>query len=90
MLIFFSNASLCSLFVERGYVMPRLLHDAYHLVVADAVDSVGEGCIEVGIEGSAGCKGVALDARYLHETANRVAGHAQMVLKSHFSSIFNL
>ena len=34
--------------------------------------------------------GIALDARNLYQSANRVAGHTQMMLQSHFGSILYL
>ena len=70
--------------------MTSLFHDADDAVEADAVLPVGEGGVEVGIESTCCCKGIALDAGNLHEAADGVAGHAEMVLEAHLSGVFNL
>lgn len=48
----------------------------------------GEGGVDVGVEGSSGGVGVAFDARNLYESADGVAGHAKVVLKTHLGSVF--
>ena len=70
--------------------MPRLFHDTDDTVETDAVLAVGEGGVEVGIEGSGGSEGVALDAGNLHESADGVAGHAEVVLESHLCGVLDL
>ena len=88
--ISFGQSSLCRLFVERGQVVACLLHHAHHMVETDAMLAVGEGCIEVGVEGTTGGKGITLDAGNLNQTAHGVARHAQMVFQSHLRRIFYL
>ena len=51
--------------------------------------AVGEGGIDVGIEGACGGVGVSFDAGNLNESADGVAGHAEVVFQSHFCCIFN-
>ena len=52
--------------------------------------AVGEGGIDVGVQGAAGSEGVSLDAWNLDQAAYGVAGHAQMVLQAHLCGIFDL
>ena len=51
---------------------------------------VGECRVDVRIESACCSIGIALNTRYLHQSAHWVARHTQMVLKSHFGGIFNL
>ena len=53
------------------------------------MNAFGKGGIDIGVERAGSCMGVALDARNLYQTADRVAGHAKMVLQSHFRSILH-
>ena len=52
--------------------------------------AVAERGVELGVEGTAGRKGVALDARNLDEAADGVAGHAEVVLQAHLRRILYL
>ena len=52
--------------------------------------TIREGGVEIGIQGTGGSKGVALDAWNLNQTAHRVAGHTQVMLQSHLGSILHL
>ena len=82
--------TFAGLLVERRQVMAGLLHSLYHMVEAYAVVSVGERGIEIGSESTGGSKGIALYTRYLYQSADRVAGHAEMMLKSHLCRILYL
>ncbi len=76
--------------VEARQVMARLVHHLHHLVVGYQVRAVGERGVDVGVEGSCGSDGVALDARDLDEAADGVAGHAEVVLQAHLRRILYL
>lgn len=90
LVVVFGKASGTGFFVKGWEVMAGFFHDSYEFVERYAVDSVGQGGIDIGVEG-AGCGiGVALDAWNLHQTAHRVASHAEMMFQPHFSGIFNL
>ena len=64
------------LFVEAGEVVAGELHGADHLVEADDVAAVAHHGVDVDVEGAEGGHGVALDAGYLHQSAQRVARQA--------------
>ena len=70
--------------------MPGLLHHLDHFVKAYAVFAVGKSRVAVGIHGPGRRKGVALDTRNLHQTANGIAGEPKVVLQPHFGRIFDL
>ena len=89
-MIVFGKSAFAGFLVERRQVVSGLLHHFYYTVERHAVMAVGEGGISVGIQGTGGCVGVALDAGNLHQPAYRVARHAQVMLQSHFGSVFNL
>lgn len=74
--------------IEGGEVAACLAHHGDNLIVGDAVGTLGEGGVDVGIEGAAGGVGVAFDTGDLDETADRVAGHTEVVLKTHLGSVF--
>ena len=84
------KAAFGGFLIEGGKVLASLLHDAYDAVEADTVLAVGKGGIEVGVECSGGRKGVALDAGYLHEAADGVARHAEVMLQPHLCRILYL
>ena len=84
------QSALARLLVERGNVVARPLHHVHHFVEGDAVLAVAERGVELGVEGTAGRKGVALDARDLDEAADGVAGHAEVVLQAHLRRILYL
>src|SRR3712207_8230807 len=52
--------------------------------------TVRERGVKLRIERPTSRKSIALDTRYLYQTADRVAGHAQMVLQSHLGGILYL
>ena len=60
------------------------------MVEGDAVTTVGEGGEDVGVQGAGGGEGVALDAGDLHQAADGVADHAQVVLQAHLGRVFYL
>ena len=70
--------------------MPRLSHYFNYTVERYGMMAIREGSVEVCIQSSGGSKGISLDARNLNQSANRVAGHSEMMLQSHFGSIFYL
>ena len=88
--IFFGQASGGSFLVERRKILAGLLHDLHHVVEGDAMLSVGKAGVQIGIQGTGGREGVALYAGNLHESANRIAGHPQMVLEAHLSGVLYL
>ena len=88
--VVFGEASGTGLFVEGWEVVSCLAHYRDEFVEADTVGAVGERAVDIGIQGSGGSVGVALDARDLNKSADRVAGHAEMMLQTHFGSIFYL
>ena len=49
--------------------------------------SFGKGGVDVGIEGTAGGVGVAFDTGDLNESADGVAGHTEVVLKTHLGGV---
>lgn len=65
-------------------------HNLHHFVERYLVCPVSQHGIRIGIHGTGGSIGIALDAGDLHQTANRVAGQSQMVFQSHFGCIFDL
>ena len=84
------KASFACLLIERGKVMPRLLHHINDFVEGDTVDTVGEGGEDITVE-STGCgKGIALYTRNLNKTTHWVTRHSQMMLQSHLSGILYL
>ena len=78
------------LFVEAGEVVAGEFHGADHLVEADDVAAVAHHGVDVDVEGAEGGHGVALDAGYLHQSAQRVARQAQVVLHGHLGGILYL
>ena len=84
------KAALARLLIERREVMACLLHHLHHAVERYGVCAVREGSVQVGVKGACGCEGVALDSGNLDETANGVAGHAEVVFQSHLRCILNL
>ena len=52
--------------------------------------AICEGGVEVGIECSCSGVGVALNARYLYQSAYGVAGHAEVMFKPHLGGVFYL
>src|SRR3712207_9435734 len=52
--------------------------------------TVRERGVKLRIERPTSRKSIALDTRYLYQTADRVAGHAQMVLQPHLGGILYL
>ena len=53
------------------------------------MNAFGKGGIDVGVECACCSVGVAFDARDLHQTANGVAGHAEVMFQSHFGCILH-
>lgn len=76
--------------VERWQVVASLFHHFYHTVERDAVASIRQGSIEIGVQSARRCKGIALYTRYLNQSADRVAGHSKVVLQPHLSGILHL
>ena len=70
--------------------MTGFVHHIYHTVERNTVVAIGKGGIDVGIQSTGSSVSITLDARNLHQATNRVASHAQVMLQSHFSCIFNL
>ena len=70
--------------------MACLFHDFNNLVERDTVETVREGGIDIGVEGAGGGVGITFDAWYLHKSADRVAGHAEVMFKPHLRCIFDL
>lgn len=70
--------------------MTRLSHHFNYTVERYGMMAIREGSVEVSIQCSGGSKGISLDARNLNQSANWVAGHSEMMLQSHFGSIFYL
>ena len=69
--------------------MSGLFHHFYAFIKGYAVQAVGEGALDIGIQGACGGVGVAFNARNLYETADGVARHAEMVFQSHFGRVLN-
>ena len=70
--------------------MAGFFHNFYHFVERHLVCPVSQHGIRIGIHGTGGGIGIALDAGDLHQTTNGVAGQSQMVFQSHFGCIFDL
>ena len=86
----YSEAALGGFFVERGDIVAGLLHHFHYAVEVYAVAAIGEGCVQIGVKSAGSGVGIALDTRYLHKAAHGVAGKAKVMLKAHFSRLFNL
>ena len=84
------QTTLAGLLVKRRDIVSGLPEDFHDLVERDAVLSVRECRIEVGIQGPGSGKGVPLDAWNLNQSANRIAGHAKMVFQCHLGRILYL
>lgn len=89
-LVDYGEAALGGFFVEGGEVVAGLFHYFDNAVEADGVVSIGERRIKVGVQGSGGGIGVALNTRNLDKPAYRVASQPQMVFKTHFGGVFYL
>src|SRR3954452_13654177 len=76
------KAALRRLLVFGLHIRARRPHGCDDLVERDAVRSIPTQCERSGGDRLVGAEGVALDARDLDEAADRVAGHAEMVLHS--------
>ena len=74
--------------IKRGQVVARFLHHLNGLVVANAVLAFGIRSVDIGIEGTCRSMSIALNTGYLHQAANRVARHTEMMFQAHFSGIF--
>ena len=84
------QAALRGFLVKRWQILAGLFHRFNDLVERNAVVAVGEGGVDVGVEGTGSGVGITLDTRNLDKTANRIAGHAQVVFKRHLCSVFDL
>ena len=84
------QASLACFLIKRWQVVSGLFHDLYDLVERHTVVTIGERGVDIGVEGTAGSESVTLDTWYLHESADRVACHTEMMLQSHLRRIFYL
>src|SRR5690554_5994386 len=80
------QSPLTGFLVERRQVMPCLLHHIHHAVERDTVDTVSEGCVEVGVKCTGCSVSVALNTGDLNQSAYRVAGHPKMMLQPHLGS----
>lgn len=70
--------------------MSGFFHYFYHTVERHAMVSVGERRVGIGVKGTGSGVGVSFDAGNLHQSAHRVARHAQVVFQPHLGSIFYL
>ena len=84
------QAALAGLLVKRRDIMSGLPEDFNDLVELNAMLSVRECRIEVGIQSPGSCKGISLYAWNLNQPAYRIAGHAQMVFQCHLCRILYL
>ena len=84
------QASLACFLIKRWQVVSGLFHDLDDLVERHTVVTIGERGVDIGVEGTAGSESVTLDTWYLHESADRVACHTEMMLQSHLRRIFYL
>ena len=84
------QTTLAGLLVKRRDIVSGLPEDFHDLVERDAVLSVRERRIEVGIQSPGSGKGVPLDSWNLNQSAYRIAGHAKMVFQCHLGRILYL
>ena len=89
-MIVFSEAALGCFAVEERQVAAGFIHGGDDFVERHAVTAIGECREDVGVECSGGGEGITFDARNLHQAADRVASHAEVVLKSHLAGVFDL
>lgn len=70
--------------------MACFFHHLDEFVEADAMDTIGEAGIYICVEGTCGGVSVTFDTGDLYETADGVAGHAEVMFETHFGSILDL
>ncbi len=82
-LFYCCKSTHCCLFVERRNIMACLLHHFNDSVEVYGMASVGESCIQVGVESSRCGVCVAFDTGNLHKPAHRVACESEVMFESH-------
>ena len=70
--------------------MPRLYHHGNDLVKGYAMAAIGGAGVTSAGESLGGGKDIAFDAGNLHHAIDRITGQTQVMLQSHFRSIFHL
>src|SRR3712207_7476954 len=69
--------------------MPGLFHNLNYLVERNTMHPVGESRIEICVQSTGGSISITLNTRYLNQSAYRITSHSEMMLQSHFRSIFD-
>lgn len=88
--IVFCQSSLRRFLVKRGKIVAGATHHFHHFVERNAMRSVGQTGIEIGVKRTSSRVSITFNAGNLNESANRVASHSEVVLKTHFRCIFYL
>jgi hypothetical protein len=86
----FGKTTLSSLLVDGWKIMTCLLHNFDYAVKRDAVMTIGIHGVEIGIKGARSSVGIALNTGDLNKATYGVAGHTEVVFKTHLGSILNL
>src|SRR5580704_7451187 len=84
------KACEAGLLVARLHIEAGEIHGANHLVERDLVRFGLVHRQARGLHGFGSAHGIALDARNLHQTADGIAGHAEVVLHGDLSSVLDL
>ena len=85
-----SQPTLRGLLIERWQILAGLFHRFHDLVERHTMVTVGKSGVDVGVEGTGCGVGIALDSMKFDHTTNGIAGHTHVVLKRHFSGVFDL